>query len=203
MKKKSILNLFLTFNTIFGINLNKPIKSSVSTSKVPDIYKRQLMNRILLNSVYASCGTLLVGYLDFFAPPSSNQGSDGLIATDRNGDEILSNKWISEHPYPGRDLVQGIKGDPYYLITTQDKKLEKFALNAVCTHLGCVVPWNVDENKFMCPCHGSQYDSNGKVVRGPAPLSLKMASVDTKEDKVILKNWEDEDFRTNQKPWWN
>ena len=36
-------------------------------------------------------------------------------------------------------------------------------VNAVCTHLGCVVPWNKAANKFMCPCHGSQYDKNGKV----------------------------------------
>ena len=33
---------------------------------------------------------------------------------------------------------------------------------------GCVVPWDSGANKFICPCHGSQYDTNGKVVRGPA-----------------------------------
>jgi hypothetical protein len=30
--------------------------------------------------------------------------------------------------------------------------------------------WPQNENKFMCPCHGSQYNAQGKVVRGPAPL---------------------------------
>lgn len=40
----------------------------------------------------------------------------------------------------------------------------------MCTHLGCVVPWNKAENKFKCPCHGSQYDANGMKIRGPAPL---------------------------------
>lgn len=42
-------------------------------------------------------------------------------------------------------------------------------INAVCTYLGCVVPWNAAENKFICPCHGSQYNNQGRVVRGPAP----------------------------------
>ena len=30
--------------------------------------------------------------------------------------------------------------------------------------------WVQAENKFKCPCHGSQYNAEGKVVRGPAPL---------------------------------
>jgi len=43
-----------------------------------------------------------------------------------------------------------------YLIVKEDKTLEAYGLNAVCTHLGCVVPWSAPNNKFMCPCHGSQ-----------------------------------------------
>ena len=62
------------------------------------------------------------------------------------------------------------QGDPTYLVVEQDKTLASYGINAVCTHLGCVVPWNTAENKFLCPCHGSQYNNQGKVVRGPAPL---------------------------------
>ena len=36
------------------------------------------------------------------------------------------------------------------------------------------VPWNNTENKFKCPCHGSQYNSQGKVIRGPAPLVISL-----------------------------
>jgi cytochrome b6-f complex iron-sulfur subunit len=68
--------------------------------------------------------------------------------------------------------------------------------------LGCVVPWNKAENKFMCPCHGSQYDKNGKVVRGPAPLSLALAHVEQADGKVTLKPWTETDFRTGEAPWW-
>jgi len=62
------------------------------------------------------------------------------------------------------------QGDATYLIVKNDGSLANFGLNAVCTHLGCVVPWNAAENKFKCPCHGSQYNDEGKVIRGPAPL---------------------------------
>lgn len=62
------------------------------------------------------------------------------------------------------------QGDPTYLVVEKDKTLASYGINAVCTHLGCVVPWNSAENKFICPCHGSQYNNQGRVVRGPAPL---------------------------------
>ena len=65
---------------------------------------------------------------------------------------------------------RGVQGDPTYLVVESDGTLANYGVNAVCTHLGCVVPWNSAENKFMCPCHGSQYNNQGKVVRGPAPL---------------------------------
>ena len=66
--------------------------------------------------------------------------------------------------------VDCLQGDPTYLIVTEDGGLDSYGLNSICTHLGCVVPWNNAEHKFMCPCHGSQYDPTGAVVRGPAPL---------------------------------
>ena len=74
-------------------------------------------------------------------------------------------------------MCDGCQGDPTYLVVENDKKLATYGINAVCTHLGCVVPWNAAENKFICPCHGSQYNNQGKVVRGPAPLVSKTKTV--------------------------
>ena len=86
--------------------------------------------------------------------------------------------------------------------TAENSKIEDFGINAVCTHLGCVVPWNQAENKFMCPCHGSQYNNQGKVVRGPAPLSLALAHVEIKDGNVGVSTWSETDFRTGDAPWW-
>lgn len=46
------------------------------------------------------------------------------------------------------------------------------ALYKVCPHLDCLFTWNAPEDKFICPCHGSQFDWEGVRLSGPAPRSL-------------------------------
>ena len=43
--------------------------------------------------------------------------------------------------------------------------------------------------QFMCPCHGSQYNAEGKKVRGPAPLSLALVHCDITDDIVTFSTW--------------
>lgn len=42
----------------------------------------------------------------------------------------------------------------------------------VCPHLGCHFDWNDAANKFLCPCHGSEYTAYGEHIAGPAPRGL-------------------------------
>ena len=60
-----------------------------------------------------------------------------------------------------------------------------YAINATCTHLGCLV--KPAQSGFKCPCHGSQFTATGAVTNGPAtsPLNYAALSIDS-EGKVIL-----------------
>ena len=51
-----------------------------------------------------------------------------------------------------------------------DGRLEE--RSAICTHLGCVVQWNSVEATWDCPCHGSRFGTDGRVVNGPAVSPL-------------------------------
>ena len=54
------------------------------------------------------------------------------------------------------------------------------AFSAVCPHLGCVVHWNTTEKSFDCPCHGSRFSCEGKVINGPAVTDLKGIEITAK-----------------------
>jgi Rieske Fe-S protein len=59
------------------------------------------------------------------------------------------------------------------------------ALSLTCTHLGCTVEQIKD--KFVCPCHGSHFDLDGKLLHGPAAQPLASLRIETTEDgKLIL-----------------
>jgi cytochrome b6-f complex iron-sulfur subunit len=47
-----------------------------------------------------------------------------------------------------------------------------FALNAVCTHLGCLTAWKPEIDTIACPCHGSKFTRDGVKKEGPAPKPL-------------------------------
>jgi menaquinol-cytochrome c reductase iron-sulfur subunit len=46
------------------------------------------------------------------------------------------------------------------------------AFGAQCTHLACAYHWEAAASKFVCPCHGSEFALDGKVLAGPAPRPL-------------------------------
>jgi cytochrome b6-f complex iron-sulfur subunit len=169
---------------------------------VPDLQRRTIMNLVLLGGAAVPVAWLAGGFIYFFVPPGGGGGGGGLRAKDALGNDVVGADWAKKNPFPGRALVQGLKGDAHYLIVKESGDLENYAINAVCTHLGCVVPWNRAANKYICPCHGSQYDFTGKVIRGPAPLSLALAHLDLPDDIVTLRPWTETDFRTDTKPWW-
>jgi len=168
-----------------------------------DQNRRNLMNLILVGSAAVTVGGLAVPYVLFFLPPSSGGGDGGSPAKDKDGNDLNMKEYIASKPVGDHSLAQGLKGDATYLIVKSDGTLETYGLNAVCTHLGCVVPWSAANNKFMCPCHGSQYAPTGAVVRGPAPLPLALAHIEEDEEgTIIFKTWSETDFRTEGKPWW-
>lgn len=63
----------------------------------------------------------------------------------------------------------------FYLARLKDGGF--LALSRRCPHLGCTLPWNDSEKRFVCPCHASAFDIRGEVVRPPAPRAMALHPV--------------------------
>lgn len=71
----------------------------------------------------------------------------------------------------GAVIRRGIKKVAAY----RDETGALYERSAICTHLGCVVSWNTVEKSWDCPCHGSRFDTQGRVLEGPATKELSPA----------------------------
>jgi Rieske Fe-S protein len=65
---------------------------------------------------------------------------------------------------------QVIERQVVFLVKTGDSSVT--ALSSTCTHLGCRVSWNADDQTLKCPCHGGVFDRTGAVKAGPPPQPL-------------------------------
>jgi cytochrome b6-f complex iron-sulfur subunit len=72
----------------------------------------------------------------------------------------------------------------FYLVRLADGGF--LALDRVCTHLGCAVPWDPVQGKFVCPCHASGFDRNGAVLNPPAPRPLDLFPVTITDGLVTV-----------------
>ena len=66
------------------------------------------------------------------------------------------------------------------------QKDEWLVMVGICTHLGCVPLGQAgDFNGWFCPCHGSHYDTSGRIRKGPAPKNLEIPSYEFVGDSRI------------------
>jgi Rieske Fe-S protein len=69
----------------------------------------------------------------------------------------------------------------------RDSETSIRALDPVCTHLGCIVAYNNQAKSIDCPCHGSKFDLDGKVVHGPAAKPLKTYEASISGDRILVE----------------
>jgi Rieske Fe-S protein len=73
--------------------------------------------------------------------------------------------------------------DPIYILASSPQPGFS-ALSPICTHRGCTV--DVQGSRLVCPCHGSTYDRDGNVLRGPAQRALTRYPVTREGDSLVI-----------------
>ncbi len=79
------------------------------------------------------------------------------------------------------ELFAGTDKVPYAVVN-----MGFVVFSPICPHLGCKYEWNAQEQKFLCPCHGSVYSNLGKHEAGPALRGLDPLPVRSYQGKVQI-----------------
>jgi cytochrome b6-f complex iron-sulfur subunit len=117
-------------------------------------------------------GTPLLGMLKGCAP------SAPIIYARLTEDKaVLPASLLSQLDAPGSYIKVYIPAHAHPLLLFQQEDGELTAVLSTCSHSGCEV--RKVGTKFECPCHGSEYDLQGNVLRGPAPEPLERFRVVT------------------------
>ena len=75
---------------------------------------------------------------------------------------------------------------PLLVVRDPSDKTKLLAVNATCTHKGCVVDWSDQSKGFLCPCHASQFKADGSVITGPAPKPLATFAVKIEGSSILV-----------------
>jgi nitrite reductase/ring-hydroxylating ferredoxin subunit len=106
----------------------------------------------------------------------SGSGLKELIKQNINvAGELIKGKLPKETSSPGlfaANEARVVKVGANTIAAYHDKDGKVYALDPVCTHMGCTVAWNNAEKSWDCPCHGSRFSYTGEVLHGPTVKDL-------------------------------
>jgi len=138
------------------MNKNQSIAmpATPSSAEKPGLNRRDFIN-LLSKALLATSGLLgLGGLLRFFAAPAEDPPPTQFDLGPAENYPLGSVTFINQSEAVLSHTPQGF-----------------LALSTVCPHLGCLV--NPDQDGYICPCHGSRYDKDGEVLRGPSKQGLR------------------------------
>ncbi len=94
------------------------------------------------------------------------------VATTWLKDRVSSGEDLAaEDLRPGDAAIVSVAGEK--AAAHRDAEGVLHCVSATCTHMGCTVGWNAAENSWDCPCHGSRFDVDGRVLQAPATDPLR------------------------------
>jgi len=116
--------------------------------------------------------TPIVAYL--WPPKVGASGAGGRVT-------VVSTKDLP----PGAGEIFSVANKPVMVIHTVED--DYVALSATCTHLGCILFWDVERQVIACPCHEAYFNTTGAVISGPPPAPLEPYRVQVEGDEIVVE----------------
>jgi cytochrome b6-f complex iron-sulfur subunit len=144
-------------------------KARIQAPANPSVNRREFFVRMGLGSIgIAAAGTAVFGYQ--FLSPNVLYERSPIVSMGK------------PESYPLDSVTLDV--DAQIFIVHDEQGF--FALNAVCTHLGCLTAWKPEINTIACPCHGSKFTREGVKKEGPAPRPLPWLRMWMSDDGELM-----------------
>lgn len=138
-----------------------------------DLTRREflrLLNGGLVIVGMSAVGVPILGYL--YPPDTSETPAEPVRVAKVDELRVGESRTVKYGRYPA-------------LVIHTDRGLR--AYSAVCTHFACIVKWDAEHNKIMCPCHAAFFDPyDGSVISGPPPRPLTRLALTVQGDDVYV-----------------
>lgn len=128
--------------------------------------------RTVLKGAAATCGVGLLAACGGDDPAPATSSGGGVRASLVRLDEV-----------PVGEAVEATDADGGKVLVSRLSEDEVVAFSAVCPHQGCTVA--PDGEQLACPCHGSQFELDGSLKRGPAESGLTPYEVEVVDGQVL------------------
>ncbi len=133
--------------------------------------RRQFLQKTLAFLGLTTLASFLFPLYKYFSPPAGEAEGKKLV---------LSKKEIPVGE--AKDIV--FNNTPGVVINRPE--MGYVALSRVCTHLGCLVEFQKEQKRLLCPCHAGIYDFSGSVIAGPPPKPLLQFPLKVDGDSIII-----------------
>jgi len=133
--------------------------------------RREFLQKLLALLGLTTFASFLYPFFKYFSPPAGQAGAGTFV--------------LSKADLPVGDAKEiVVNNTPCVVINRPDKGF--VALSRVCTHLGCLVDYQKDKKRLLCPCHAGIYDLSGNVTSGPPPKPLQQFPIKDEGNSIII-----------------
>lgn len=159
--------------------MNEPISTSKDEMPTQPLSRRGFLKYAGLLSFSAAVTTVgvLAPIVAYLWPPEQGGGTAGGLVAVASTDELPL----------GQGQVYSVNNKPVLVMHTEDGYK---AVSATCTHLGCIVFWDLGKQVVSCPCHEAYFNTSGAVISGPPPAPLEEYEVLVERDQIYVEGGE-------------
>jgi cytochrome b6-f complex iron-sulfur subunit len=146
--------------------------------------RREFISWVGVGSIATSLPIALVACSSQDAPPQSQTPPPATSAARSDGFVAIGS--VADLDQNGQ-LSQKVNDKAVVVLRSSADAKTVLAVDSTCTHNGCTVAWQKSDQALVCPCHGSKFASDGKVLGGPASAPLKTFVAKIDGDQVLVK----------------